>query len=73
MIQRTGARRQEQVDHPDAPKKYEFIEDDHIDFVVMETIKGNLDSDASSRCASKWMLLPLPRQHSTSCVNTVAP
>ena len=30
-------------------KQYDFVEDDHIDFVVLETIKGNLDEE-SSRC-----------------------
>jgi hypothetical protein len=63
MIQRTGARRSEQPDHPDAPKKYDFVEDDHIDFVVMETIKGDLDSDASDRCVRRsTTLLRMLRQ-----------
>jgi hypothetical protein len=47
MLQRAGAANAAITDHPDAPKQYDFVEDDYIDFVVMETIKGNLENESS--------------------------
>ena len=55
MLKRAGAAQAAPAQHPDAPPQYDFVEDDHIDFVVMETIKGSLDHE-SSRCAN-WGLL----------------
>ena len=45
--------------HPSAPPEYEFVEDDHIDFVVLETIKGNLDNE-SSRCGHRRRVARVP-------------
>jgi hypothetical protein len=56
MLKRAGANAKAVEAHPDAPPQYEFVEDDHIDFVVMETIKGDLDDDGSSRRAGAYSL-----------------
>lgn len=47
-LARSGAAGTAVADHPDAAPQYDFVEDDHIDFVVMETVRGELDGSESS-------------------------